>query len=71
MTKKYNYDMTKEKMTQQLTDTLQNKYNVTLHNASETQIYKALSMIVVDILNSKRNNFINNVHSKRQKNVKV
>ena len=69
MIKRYQQELSKDELDKRIVYTLQNKFNVSLHEASETQIYKALSLIVVDILHKKRRHFMNNVHSKGQKQV--
>ncbi len=69
MTKLSQKEHSKEEILKLLTDTLQIKFSVSIRDASELQIYKALSLIVVDILHKKRRHFVNNVHSKGQKQV--
>ena len=69
MTKRYRNELTTDELNKSIVKKLQNKFNVSIHEASETQIYKALSLIVVDILHEKRRHFMNNVHSKGQKQV--
>lgn len=62
-------EISKNELNKRIVKTLQNKFNVSFGDASEEQIYKALSLIVVDILHKKRRHFMNNVHAKGQKQV--
>lgn len=52
-----------------LIKTLLNDFNVSLDEASDLQIYKALSAVIVKILKRKRVRFINNTHSLGKKQV--
>ncbi|MFA5658892.1 MAG: glycogen/starch/alpha-glucan family phosphorylase, partial [Oscillospiraceae bacterium] len=61
--------MTQEKFKELYIETLQKRFNVTPEEASDKQIYKAISLIVVDILHDKRRRFINKVHSLGKKQV--
>lgn len=69
MPNKYNQIITKDEFKEQLIDSLQLNFNVTPEEASEAQIYKALSKIVVDILRKKRRHFMNRIHSQGKKQV--
>ncbi len=69
MTNNQNNNMTKEKFKGLFIETLHKRFNVTPEEASDNQIYKALSMIVVDVLHDKRRRFINKVHSLGKKQV--
>ena len=61
--------ITKEAIKQQFTETLQKNYNISPDEASDKQVYKTLSTIVVNILKEKRQHFITNAHSLGQKQV--
>lgn len=54
---------------EKLRDELQTEFNVTPIDASDNQIYKALSAVVVELLRAKRRKFRNNVHSEGRKEV--
>ena len=60
-TKKVNalVDIVKEEFPKKL----QALYGISPEEASDTQVYRVLSMIVVDILGSKRQSFVNHVNS--------
>ncbi len=59
----------KEQLKKVLVETLQNEYGVIRHDASDKQIYNALSSVVVKHLKDKRRRFITNVHSQGKKQV--
>lgn len=54
---------------EKLRDELQTEFDVTPIDASDNQIYKALSAVVVELLRAKRRKFRNNVHSEGRKEV--
>ena len=62
-------NITKEAIKQQFIDTLQKNYNISPDEASDKQVYKTLSSIVVNILKEKRRHFITNAHSLGKKQV--
>ena len=59
----------KETLEAQLREELQVEFNVTPVEASDKQIYKALSAVVVELLRAKRRKFRNSVHSTGKKEV--
>ncbi|MBQ8568902.1 MAG: glycogen/starch/alpha-glucan phosphorylase [Oscillospiraceae bacterium] len=61
--------ITKEDFEEKLRAKLQNEFNVTPIDASDNQIYKALSSVVVEILRAKRRKFRNKVHSEGKKEI--
>lgn len=61
--------LTKEEMKTELTRILKHKFDVTPESASNQQIYEALAGIVVPIMQEKRRNYTNHVHSTGQKQV--
>ncbi len=61
--------ITKEAFEEQLRSELQLEFNVKPDEASDNQIYKALSSVVVELLRSKRRKFRNSVHSAGRKEV--
>ena len=61
--------ITKEAFEEKLRNELQVEFSVTPDEASDNQIYKALSAIVVDLLRIKRRKFRNSVHSAGRKEV--
>ena len=62
-------NMTKEEFKKKLVDSLHLNFNVTPDEASDKQIYKAISKIIVDILHDKRRHFMNRIHSQGKKQV--
>lgn len=60
---------TKEDFEEKLRQELQVEFNVTPVDASDNQIYKALSAVVVDLLRVKRRRFRNSVHSAGRKEI--
>ena len=69
MTNKYNDNMTAEKFKELLINTLNKSFNVSPDEASDKQVYKAMSLIMVDILHDKRRRFMNKAHSLGRKQV--
>lgn len=61
--------ITKESFEERLRDELMTEFNVTPIDASDKQIYKALSAVVVELLRAKRRTFRNQVHSEGRKEV--
>ena len=61
--------ISKEEFKQQLINKLQVDYNVTPSEASDKQVYKALSAVVVGVLRKKRQKFMNKTHSQGRKQV--
>ena len=59
----------KEDFEERLRQELQNEANVTPIDASDNQIYKALSAVVVGLLREKRRKFSNQVHSAGKKEI--
>ena len=59
----------KADLEEKIRNTLQTEYNVTPIDASDNQIYKALSTVVVELLREKRRKFRNQVHSEGRKEV--
>lgn len=59
----------KEDFEERLRQELQNEANVTPIDASDNQIYKALSAVVVGLLKEKRRKFSNQVHSAGKKEI--
>lgn len=64
-----NIKVDKDYIRANLIKTLLNDFNVPLDEASDLQVYKALSTVMVQILKQKRQRFINNVHSLGKKQV--
>lgn len=62
-------ELNKDTLKQQFINTLQLNFNVSPDEASDQQIYKAISSIVVEILKEKRQHFINLAHSLGKKQV--
>lgn len=60
---------TKEDFEEKLRRELQVEFNVTPVDASDNQIYKVLSAVVVDLMRYKRRHFRNSVHSAGKKEV--
>lgn len=58
-----------EDFEERLRDELMTEFNVTPIDASDKQIYKALSAVVVELLRAKRRTFRNQVHSEGRKEV--
>ncbi len=58
-----------EKVTQDFLTRLQSQFNVTPDEASDKQIYLALSAVICDVLKTKRQKFINHVNSTGEKQV--
>ena len=54
---------------QELLSRLQSQFNVTPSEASDKQVYQALSAMIVEILREKRQSFINKCHSNGRKQV--
>lgn len=69
MTSIFNNNITKEKLKVTFVKMLHDNFNVTPDEASNVQIYKAFSLIAVDILREKRRRFMNKVHSLGKKQV--
>ena len=61
--------ITKDDFEEKLRTELQVEFNVTPIDASDNQIYKALSAVVVDILRARRRKFRNKTHSSGKKEV--
>ncbi len=61
--------ITKEDFEEKLRNELQVEFNVTPIDASDNQIYKALSSVVVEILRAKRRKFRNKTHSAGRKEI--
>jgi starch phosphorylase len=61
--------ISKEDFEEKLREELQTEFNVTPIDASDNQIYKALSAVVVELLRAKRRKFRNAVHSEGRKEV--
>ncbi len=59
----------KADLEEKIRNNLQTEYNVTPIDASDNQIYKALSTVVVELLREKRRKFRNQVHSEGRKEV--
>ncbi|MDE6591845.1 MAG: glycogen/starch/alpha-glucan phosphorylase [Oscillospiraceae bacterium] len=59
----------KEDFEEKLRSELQTEFNVTPVDASDNQIYKALSAVVVKQLRAKRRKFVNQVHSAGKKEI--
>lgn len=60
---------TKETFKTEIAHVLETNYNVSVDNASERQIYEALSTIIVKELREKRHRYTTKVHSEGQKQV--
>ncbi len=58
-----------EKVTQDFLNRLQTQFNVSPDEASDKQIYLALSAVVCDLMKSKRQKFMNHVNSTGQKQI--
>ena len=54
---------------QELLSRLQTQFNVTPSEASDKQVYQALSAMIVEILREKRQSFINKCHSNGRKQI--
>ena len=61
--------ITKEDFEEKIRTKLQVEFNVTPVDASDNQIYKALSAVVVELLRAKRRKFRNSVHSAGKKEI--
>ena len=61
--------ISKEDFEERLRTELQVEFNVTPVDASDNQIYKAMSAVVVELLRAKRRKFRHQVHSKGKKEV--
>ncbi len=61
--------ITIEDFEEKLREELQTEFNVTPIDASDKQLYKALSAVVVELLRAKRRKFRNKVHSSGRKEV--
>ena len=61
--------ITKEDFEERLRSELQTEFNVTPIDASDNQVYKALSAVVVEMLRAKRRKFRNKNHSAGKKEV--
>ncbi len=62
-------NLTKQDFKQIIIDSLRNNFSVTPDEATEVQIYKALSLAIVEHLRRKRRYFVNGVHSHGKKQV--
>ncbi|MEG0614344.1 MAG: glycogen/starch/alpha-glucan phosphorylase, partial [Oscillospiraceae bacterium] len=62
-------EISKEQLQERLEKKLQLDYNSTPAEASEKQIYKALSSVIVELLRHKRQQFMNDAHSRGRKQV--
>ena len=58
-----------EKVTQEFLNRLQTQFNVTPDEASDKQIYLALSAVICEVLKNKRQKFMNHVNSTGEKQV--
>ena len=61
--------ITKEDFSEKLRNKLMVDFNVTPIEASDNQIYKALSAVVVEILRARRRKYRNQVHSAGRKEI--
>ena len=59
----------KDILKQEFITTLHTNFNISPDEASDLQIYKALSAVIVDMLKKKRQRFINKAHSMGKKQV--
>jgi len=69
MNNSFNNNMTKEKFKLLFVNSLRQNFNVPPDEASDKQIYKAMSLIMVDILHEKRRRFMNKIHSLGRKQI--
>ncbi len=69
MAKNLSTEISKNDLKKLLIDRLQNDYSVSPDEASDKQIYNAISKITVDILRQKRRRFMNKVHSQGKKQI--
>ena len=69
MAKNLSNEISKNDLKKLLIDRLQNDFSVSPDEASDKQIYNAISKITVDILRQKRRRFMNKVHSQGKKQV--
>ncbi len=69
MTKILDTKYTKDTIKEELARVIEDKFMVSIDNASDRQIYEALSSIIVKILAAKRRNYTNKVHSEGKKQV--
>ena len=58
-----------EKVTQDLLNRLQTQFNVTPDEASDKQIYLALSSVICELMKTKRQKFMNHVNSTGEKQI--
>ena len=58
-----------EKVTQDFLNRLQSQFNVSPDEASDKQIYLALSSVITELMKAKRQKFMNHVNSTGQKQV--
>lgn len=61
--------ISKEELRHEFLKSLQSTFNVSPDEASDKQIYNAISSVIVDFLNQKRNRFINKVNSHGKKKI--
>ncbi len=59
----------KDILKQEFISTLRSHFNISPDEASDLQVYKALSSVIVDMLKKKRQRFINKAHSMGKKQV--
>ena len=59
----------KDILKQEFINTLHSNFNISPDEASDLQVYKALSSVIVDMLKKKRQRFINKAHSMGKKQV--
>ncbi len=59
----------KDQIRESLVQILESDFNVTVHEASDVQIYRALSTVIVSMLKAKRARFVNNANSLGRKQV--
>lgn len=69
LTQNLSKEISKSDLKKLLINRLQNDFSITLDEASDVQIYNALSKTVVDILRAKRKRFMNKIHSQGRKQV--
>ncbi len=69
MTNNFNNSMTKDKFKLAFVNTLRSKFNISPDEASDNQVYKAISLVIVELLHEKRRRFINKVNSQGKKQV--
>ena len=69
VTKRMNSPFTKEELRRQLDGILEFDFRTDAQNATITQVYRALSSIVVNYLKEKRHDFMRDCNSKGRKQV--